>query len=357
MRLAERIQRVTRRSRAFFQAREPGHFLVHAYVPAQEEPATRPLTAFTLADDLEDWLDYRLEIARATWRAREGLDDDHIPSLSPQFGMAEYSAWLGMDVQHQEDTCLPVPMVREPGDLARLDLNGGARWYDILRRGYAHLRRRQGDAFVIAFGGMIGPMDMANAVHGDAFYENVLDNKPFMHALLAAMVRASLWFHPRLVGWCDCVDGGYVYQFGGFWLPGARPGHLTNDPAMMCSLAVYREFGLPYERQLAAYYDGSLYHVHNARLHLVPDVATLPGLRVLQISNDPKIPPVPETLPALYALTPPGLPLMMHATSDQIRTHLPTLRQRNICLRVPCRDRADADAIVALVRRESRPLA
>lgn len=355
MHLPEHIERVTRRSRRFFAAREPGHFLVHAYVPAPEPPL-RPLHTFDLDRQLEEWLDYKLEIARAAWRAKDGLDDDHIPSLSPTFGMAEYSAWLGMDVQLQETTCLPIPMVHTPSDLDRLDMSGNARWFRYLERGYAHLRARRNHEFVLSFGGLIGPMDMANAVRGDDFFTDVVLEPEFMHALLRAMVQATRWFHPHLLAWCDNIEGGHVYQFGGFWLPGARPGHLTNDPALLCSAAVYREFGFPYEAELARDCDGSLYHVHNEKLHTLPDVVRLPGLRVLQISNDPKTPPAPEDLPRLYAIVPPTLPLMMHATSDQIRAHLPQLKERNICLRVPCRDRADADEIVALVRAESKPL-
>lgn len=350
------IDRVVQRSRRFFAATTPGHFLVHAYVPF-DEPPVRALCDFNLERQLPEWMDYQLAIAAARWRAKDGLDDDHIPSLSPIFGMAEYSAWLGMEVQLQRDTCLPLPMVHGPEDLDRLIFSTSARWFQYLQTGYRYLQERKADRFVVSFGGMIGPMDMANAVRGDDFFLDVVLNPEFMHRLLRRMVEGSHWFFDHLLGWCDCVAGGYVYQFGGFWLPGTRPGHLTNDPAMMCGADVYDAFGFPYEQELAATYSGSLYHVHNANLRMVPRVATLPRLRVLQISNDPKITPVPEDLARLYAVTPPSLPLMMHATSDQIRAHLPELQQRNICLRVPCRDRADADDIVALVRDRSQPLA
>lgn len=355
MNIDEHIQRVTRRSRRFFQVREPGHFLVHAYVPSSTPPV-RPLTDFDLDHQLADWLDYKLTIARANWRAKDGLDDDHIPSISPTFGMAEYSAWMGMDVRFQEDTCLPIPMIQEHGDLGSLTLNEETKWFRYLLDGYRHLRSRKDGCFVLSFGGLTGPMDMANAVRGDEFFLDVALEPEFVHHLMRRMVEASRWFLRHLLSWCDQVEDGYVYQFGGFWLPTLRPGHLTNDPALMCSAAIYDEFAYPYERELAAEYDGSLYHVHNEKMHFVPRVTTLPNLRVLQISNDPKTTPVPEDLPRIYAMTPPDLPLMMHATSEQIRSHLGELKQRNVCLRVPCLDRDDADDIVEFVRRESLPL-
>jgi hypothetical protein len=354
MTLDGRIEAVTGRSRAFFNARTPGHFLVHAYVPFKE-PAFRPLNGFDLECDLEGWLDYQLEIARCRWRAKEGLDDDHLPSLCPVFGMAEYSAWMGMDVHLQETTCLPDPFVRGPADLDRITFSEGHRWFRYLQRGYAHLKGRQDGTFLLSFSGMTGPMDMANAARGNDFFMDVLTEPDFVHRLMRCMTDASRWFHPRLLAWCDRVDGGYIYQFGGFWLPTSRPGHLTNDPAMMCSADVYDEFAFPYEKELAEYYDGSLYHVHNENMQYVPSVVRLPGLRVLQLSNDPKTTPVIEDLPRIYAMTG-DLPLMMHATSAQVYRHIDLLKECNVCLRILCRDRQDADEAVRFVRAHSKPL-
>jgi hypothetical protein len=47
---------------------------------------------------------------------------------------------------------------------------------------------------------------------------------------------------------------------------------------------------------------------------------------------------------------------MLYGTSDQVRAHISELMGRNVLLSITCRDRADAEDIVAFVRAESKPL-
>ena len=142
MMLSQHAAQVVERCRAFYAAREPGHFLINAQVPA-DAPPIPPLYEFDLDRQLVEWLDANLEAARPAWRAKEGLDDDTIPSICPRFGIAEHTAWLGTDVRLQETTCLPVPLLTSPDDLGRLQLSPETRWYRYMRDGYAHLRSRQ----------------------------------------------------------------------------------------------------------------------------------------------------------------------------------------------------------------------
>jgi hypothetical protein len=111
--------------------------------------------------------------------------------------------------------------------------------------------------------------------------------------------------------------------------------------------------GFPYERALAERYGRLLYHVHNGKLDHLPRLAQLPNLALLEVTDDPKAPPVIENLPRVLAATG-AANLLIHATSDQVRAHLDELEPRNAFLDVRCRDRADAEEIVALVRERSR---
>jgi len=107
MKLPEFIHAVVKRSRAFYRATEPGHFLISAQVPAEASDIP-PLHHFDLDHQLAEWLDYRVAAARPLWRAKAGLDDDSLPSICPRFGIAEHSAWLGMD---DEISCPGDPLV------------------------------------------------------------------------------------------------------------------------------------------------------------------------------------------------------------------------------------------------------
>jgi hypothetical protein len=77
------------------------------------------------------------------------------------------------------------------------------------------------------------------------------------------------------------------------------------------------------------------------------------------VTNDPKTPPALEDLPRVLAATggaTGGANLMLYGTSDQVRAHIDELKSRNVLLSVACRDRADADDIVAFIRARSKPL-
>jgi hypothetical protein len=353
--LQKHIGRVVGRSRSFCGATEPGHFLVNVQIPYKYPGRTHPLCDFDLDTQLTDYLEERLNAARPLWALKEGLDDDSIPSFHPRFGIAEHSAWLGMEVRYQSNTCLPVPMLKSPADLDRLELSEETKWFRYMQTGYEYLRSRKDGTFALSIRGSMGPMDLANAVRGDDIFTDFLLEPDFAHRLLAFLVDAIHWYYGHLASWADDVEGGRVFRFGNSWMGPRCLGHLSNDAALLCSPEVYAEFGFPYERQLAERYDGILYHVHNEKMHYVPSVARLPRLRLLEVANDPMTPAPIEDLNRIFATTG-SANLMLHATSEQVRRHIDQLKARNVFLNVQCRDRAEAEDMVAFVRRHSEPL-
>lgn len=352
--LSAHLNRVIQRARAFYRQREPGHALISVTVPAATPPIP-PLRTFDLDHQLGAWLDHRLAAAEAGWAAKAGLDDDTVPSLSPQFGIAEHSAWLGMEVLLQDSTCLPVPMIHTEADLATLTPRSDTRWFRYMQQGYAHLRARQQGRFVLAVRGAMAPMDMANAVRGDALFTDFLLDPDFAHRLMARLVDVSRWYYEQLTGWADDLDGGRVFNYGSGWMPPHTIGHLSNDAAMLCGTAVYHTFGLPYETRFVQGYDHVLYHVHTERMHYVPELATLPNLSMLELTHDPRTPAPIENLPAMLAATG-RANLMLRGDSDQIRARLGGLATRNVFLLAQCRDRDDAADLIRLVRDRTRSL-
>lgn len=354
MKLNEHLEQVIRRSRNFHRAKEPGHILINAIVPAPT-PAIPPLHSFDLAQQLDRWLDYQLEAARPFWQIKEGLDDDALPAICPYFGIAEHSAWLGTDVQFQETTSLPIPMLHSVDALSDLKLSTSTPWFHFMREGYKHLRNRKDGTFFLSVRGTMMPMDIANAIRGDEIFLDFLLNPDFAHRLMQFLVDAIYWYYRHLISWADNIQGGYVYKFGSGWIEGNCLGHTSNDLAMLCSSEIYDEFGFPYERVLTEKFQSVLYHVHNEKVHYVPHLVNLPNLSLLEVSHDPKTPEPIEELSRIFHLTG-SVNLMLYATSDQVRRHIEELQERNVFLNVQCQDRADADDIVAFVRAHSRSL-
>ena len=354
MKLTERIDRVVGRSRAFYRKTEPGHYLLNAWIPA-DAPPIPPLHEFDLDRQLGEWLDNNLAAARPAWRVKEGLDDDAIPAICPFFGIAEHSAWLGLEVRLQEATCLPVPILHEPSDLQKLHCSQHDRWFRIMRAGYDHLRQRKDGTFVLSMRGTMSPMDVANAVRGDGLFTDFLLQPGFCHELMDYLVGAIRWYFEHRSSWADDVAGGRVYRHFGPWMPPGTLGHLANDTAMLCSPRVYDEFGFTYESRLVETFGAVFYHVHNEKLHYVPRLTELPRLALLEVTDDPRTVPCIEDLSRILDATG-SANLMLRATSDQVRQYLGDLGDRNVYLVVNCQDRADAEDIVAFVRDRSKPL-
>jgi hypothetical protein len=129
-------------------------------------------------------------------------------------------------------------------------------------------------------------------------------------------------------------------------------GHITNDAAMLCGPAIYDEFAFPYERILCEGYSSVLYHVHNQKLHFAPRAVRLPNMALFEVTNDPNVPPALEDLPRVLAATG-SANLMLHATSDEVRSHVYDLQGRNVLFDVQSVDHADAVDIIAFVRAQS----
>ena len=124
---------------------------------------------------------------------------------------------------------------------------------------------------------------------------------------------------------------------------------------MLCGPDLYEEFGFPYEQRLLAGFGGCLYHIHNQHLHYVPRLAQLEKLSLLEIAHDPKTPQPLEDLPRILKHTG-DANLMLHGPAELWREHIDELVGRNVFCEVHCRDREEAEQMVAFIRERSKPL-
>ncbi|MBN1541112.1 hypothetical protein JW992_03130 [candidate division KSB1 bacterium] len=351
MGLSEQIHRVVRRASAFYQSPTPGHLLIHCEIPV-ERPPLPPLNDFDLHGRLDKWMQALLAYYRPLWELKKDLDDDTLPNICPWFGIAEHSAWTGAEVHLQETTSLPIPFIHNIEDVENLAFTPDQPWYRLMKRGYELLRRWQDDTYVISLRGTMAPLDIANAIRGNDIFTDFVLQPELVHRLLARLCQGIRWYFDQLIGWTDRVEGGTVFWITGGWMPFGTLGHLSNDAALLCSAECYETFSYPVETELARHYKGLLYHVHNEKWHYVPKLASLPGMRLLEVSNDPNALPSLENLETVYRHTG-NCNLLLHGTSDQVRAHIGELTQRNVFLQVACRDKADARDLVQLLRSQS----
>lgn len=353
MELQERVNAVISRTKAFYRATEGGHFLVNVNVATKNYPPM-PLYDYDPATRLTEWLDGLLAWYQTKWQSKTGIEDDSVPCICPRFGIAEHSAWLGMKVIAQEATNLPVPILKSLDEIDKLTLSEKTNWFGYMKNSYEYLRSKNNGTFVLSIRGTMSPMDMANAVRGNEIFVEVLTEPKKVHQLMKFLTEAIRWYFNHLRSWADEICGGYFLDFGGIWLKDPI-GHLSNDMAMLCSTEIYKQFGYPYEAELVKDYKSVLYHVHNEKLHFIPQLVKLPNLALLEIAQDPKTNNSLEDLSRIFRNTG-NVNLLLSGNSDQVRTNIEQLKARNVFLFVQCNDRADAEDIVSFTRSHSKPL-
>ena len=354
--LQNQIHSVVDRTRAFLRATEPGHFLVIAGFPAETKTAP-PLSRLNLEDpeDLHLWLGIQLENKRAFWKAREGLPDDYIPSIAPFFGYAEHAAWLGLKVLLQPTTSLALPFYDDITQVPEvLSFSEDAPWVRIMCESYEWLKEQRRGDFVLSVRGAASPMELANSMRGDDLFMDLLEEPEHCHRLMNALTELYPAYFNMLRSWADRVEGGTMSAYLDLWMGPNAIGHLSNDTAMLCSAAVYEEFGFPYEARLLSHYDNAFYHVHSEKMHYLPKLARLPNLRLIQVQEDPQVGSNMKNLEAILKATG-DRALMLSGSPGEIIPRLDLLATRNVCLRAWCADRNEAESLVAAVRKHSKP--
>lgn len=358
MNLQEKIQRVVARTRAFYQKTEPGHLLIQTDVPSGHK-GHDPFDSFDFSRDEEVYrlMDQQLENARAGWLAKEGLDDDEIPCIHPRFGYAEHVAWLGSPVTLQPTTSHPEPFVDDDFDPNSLTTDENRRWFQIMKRAYDYLRSKKDGSFVLSVRGASSPMEIAQMIRGEEILMDFMDEdrQEWCHAMISRITDIYPWYLNHLRSWCDEVEGGHVLSYFKVWMGPNAVGSLSNDIAIMCSPETYLTFGFPYEKRLCEQYGSVLYHTHTQKVHFHKDLCRLPNLTLLQYENDPQVPNAPVQMDHILEASG-DAKLHITGNSQEVRENLHKFAGRNVYLKAWCKSHEDAQDLIALVRKQSKPI-
>lgn len=349
--LESRVKNIISKTRLFYEAESPGHFLVRTSFPV-ELPPVPDLRTVDMEKDKEMFLKAWLKMYKAVWESKKDVGDDEIPAIFPRYGIAEHSAWMGQEVIPQSDTNHPVELLGSLTETDKIDLTGNTPWFRYMKESYEILRWMQDGTFLLAPRGAMAPMELANVLRGNDMLMDFILNPDDSRKLISLLTEAGKWYYRHILEWSDEIEGGNTFAYGYGWAENCF-GHLSNDTAMMCAPDVYNEFGLPYEIELTKGYDSVIYHAHSAGLHFLDQVAEIPNLKLLEISEDPTAPEPIETLETIYASTPGINHFMIHGTPDQFKENIHKLKQRNIFCDVLCRTENEAKEMVRFINRHS----
>ena len=281
-----RMQAVADKTRAFYETNTAGCALLKV-----KEIATQPQPALCLTDynfpkDMRRYLDDRAARLLHTMALRDGLADDTLPALAPWYGIAEHSAFLGGKVTFGEDTSWQDPVLEDACGLSALAMDEANQSLRLVVDGIAYLRERYEGQFFPMTRGVSGALEMANTLRGSDFFYDFYEDPDALKELLKYCAHALVWYYDKQLEAAGQVFGGTITGFGE-WLPGRAVGQLSEDTTTMISRAQFEEFGRPLTQEICTHYDSAFMHTHALSEHSLPAIASIPGIRAMELSSDP----------------------------------------------------------------------
>jgi len=349
MELRPDIDEVMDRVIRFHDSGRTGDALVQVNLK-QPGYGVKGLDEWQFPHEMEVFLDENIKALQHTWRGRVGIDDDMVPAMIPRYGIAEHSAFVAGEVDFSATTSWPHPVLDDYGALDRLELREDNTWLRMVIDGLAYLREKGEGRFAVKLRGAMAPMDLANALRGNAMYMDIYEHPEELHRLLSFCVEAAEWFVSHQREAIGEFYGGMIIG-PGFWAPANSIGHLSEDASVLCSPDTYLEFGKPYTEQLVAPYDEANMHLHTAGRHAFEGVAAIDKLCTFELAPDPNQPRGIEVYEEHFELFG-KRPMRLFVTFEEIKENIAFLKQTKTMLTCSADSVEEAQTIVGLVRQE-----
>ena len=241
-----KVENCIAKTRAFYDTKAVGCALLKVKNIATLPSPALSLTDYTFPDDVYKYLDARAQCTIERLAQRAELADDTVPAEGPWYGIAEHTAFLGGRVDYESDTSWHYAMLDAPGELEKL----------------------------------------ANTLRGNDFFYDFYEEPEDLKALLDYCADALVWNYEKQMEAAGDVYGGVVTGFGE-WLPGRGLGHVSEDTTTMISLEQFEEFGRPRTERIFRKFDEVFIHMHALSERCLASVASLPNIRLMELSSDP----------------------------------------------------------------------
>jgi hypothetical protein len=218
--------------------------------------------------------------------ARACLQDDYIPSLFPGLRQGLLpTAYGAREVETGGHTWVE-PILRDAQDVFQLGRP------DFTRQGVAaefletirFFRSATQGRLPIQMPDMQGPLDLANNLWGTEGLLMAMQETPAAAHRLLQMMTDDYIRYMRLVR--EAAQGDWVpmHCMPVLWLPPTLGVALSEDLLAVLSPRLYRAFGPPYNRQVAAAFGGIVVHSCGSVEHNLAPLAATPGLVGVNVS-------------------------------------------------------------------------
>lgn len=313
-----RIERYHR----LFASQQPGDLLI-ANRPSWVTKKNLFDYDFTRGGHLEMAADM-LKSARALLETNGEVDDDFIPWLSPDFGIAIHHTFLvDVPVQFAEWTSwADHPLAGPDGfaELTNVHYNPQNRWVRLVKEMVAYWCEHYDGTYLFTTFGHYGPLDLANGLRGNQLFTDFYDYEEETRALLQTCTDSIIAFEEDL----RTVAGPYLHDYGlPFWgaLAPQDAVFLSEDAMDLCGPTVSEEWGMPFSEQIREHFGAIAVHHHMYGQKVQPVIGREVRNSVIQISNDPNCPPAIDMLHELYQASGNNV-LIVECSPEDIEKHI-----------------------------------
>jgi len=349
MKLRRDIDQVMERTTAFTTSGKIGDALIKINLEQNAYPV-KGLDTWQFPNQMQDFLDEQIKALEFSWKDRKTINDDSIPALYPRYGIAEHSAFVGGEVDFSEDTSWHHQILHNYKDAEKLELRDDNVWLRLVIDGLSYLREKGEGVFAVKQRGAMSPMDLTNALRGNDLFMDFYDYPEELHKLLSFCTEACEWYISRQKGVIGEFYGGSISGTD-LWMPGNAIGHLSEDASVMCSPAIYQEFGKPYTEKLVEKYDSAFMHLHTAGVQAFAEILTIEKLQYFELAPDPNQPRGIDLYKDHIDLF--GNKIMkLFVTFDEIRDNIEFLKRAKTVLLCDAGSIEEAVAVTEYVRNE-----
>jgi hypothetical protein len=231
----------------------------------------------------------------SAFQERKTLRDDWLPMINPFFGPPAIAAFLTPQLcdlefvpTNHEGTAWARPLLDTWEKLDELHLDFDNEWFRKCITLTDYLVAKSRGRFAVGLTDTHSTGDMMAALRGTLrliidIYQNPTEVKRLADICTKAFLEILDICFERIPHLAE----GTVMQPWPLWAPGEKSCTIQEDVVAYFSPALYREFLLPHDTQIANHMDTTMFHVDGVH-RIIPEIAKIRRLNAIQFTDTPK---------------------------------------------------------------------
>jgi len=332
---------------------ETGNFVFRALLDSDIELYRNiKLNSYDFTDkaEIDRYVDDVIFYTEKAYEARREVLDDTLPVISPILGIGDYSAFVAGDIVFSEDTSWSQPVLENLEDWRNLEEVGTSVWYARFMNICEKLMKKVQHNGIPFMRGFFSPLDLAQALRGDALYTDFYDNPDEVHRLLDFCADATIKFAEDIMAMAE--EYLVATPYGTYFMKNSI--NMSEDIACMISPEMYREFEAPYTQKVINHFGNGFLHCHSRALYLVPELCRLKNVKNIWIATDPNQPKPIEVLEELIEKSNNVCLSIDCDTIESVVRNIDIAKSGNVAFCIPAGSVEEANRFTDIIRKHSK---